>query len=58
MRTYKQFTIEQRYHIYALFNTEKKYLILQKVEVDKSTISRELIRNKNKKVVIQKKLTS
>jgi len=50
MRTYKQLTIEQRYHISALLKTEKKVSDIAKIiGVDKSTISRELRRNKSKK---------
>jgi len=50
MRTYKQLTIEQRYHISVLLKTEKKVSDIAKiVGVDKSTISRELRRNKSKK---------
>ena len=50
MRTYKQLTIEKRYHISALLKTEKKVSDIAKiVGVDKSTISRELRRNKSKK---------
>lgn len=50
MRTYKHLTQEQRYHISALLKIEKKASDIAKiVGVDKSTMSRELSRNKSKK---------
>jgi len=50
MRTYKQLTLEQRYQISALLKTEKNESEIAKIiGADKSTISRELSRNKSKK---------
>ena len=50
MRTYKQLTLEERYLIYSFkqagFNQKK---IAAKIGVHRSTVSRELIRNKSKR---------
>jgi len=50
MRTYKQLTREQRYQIYALKKANhNQSFIADMLEVDRSTISRELKRNKGLK---------
>lgn len=50
MRTYKQLTREQRYQLYALMQAESEQTkIAQILEVHRSTISRELKRNKGKR---------
>ncbi len=47
MRTYTQLTQEQRYQIWALMKTGKNQTeIAQQLHVHKSTISRELARNR------------
>ena len=50
MKKYKQLTLEQRYQIYALMKAERtKTEIAQIIGVHKSTITRELKRNKSKR---------
>ena len=50
MRTYKQLTQEQRYQIYILKKTgHKQCTIARLLDVHKSTISRELRRNRGLK---------
>ena len=50
MRTYKQLTQEQRYQIYALLKMGHQQTEIGKcIGVDKSTISRELIRNRGQR---------
>jgi IS30 family transposase len=56
MRTYKQITQEQRYQIYALLKTKNSMTkIAEVIGVHKSTISRELSRNRSKKGYREKK---
>lgn len=50
MRHYKQLTLEQRYHLYALCKIDmSQKAMAQEIGVHPSTISRELLRNRGKK---------